>query len=55
MGIQPVGVARLLFWLQRDGQVEDARKLIHRLKRELKFPISEEVIKEAALRADEPI
>jgi len=55
MSIQPVGVARLLFRLQRDGQIEDARKLINRLKVELKFRISEEVIKEASLRAEDPI
>ncbi len=55
MSIQPVGVARILFRLQRDGQIEDARKLINRLKRELKFRISEDVIKEASLKAGEPI
>ncbi len=55
MSIQPVGVARLLFRLQRDGQIEDARKLINRLKKELKFRISDDVIKEASLKAEDPI
>ncbi len=55
MSIQPVGVARILFRLQRDGQIEDAGKLINRLKRELKFRISEDVIKEASLKAEEPM
>jgi hypothetical protein len=55
MSIQPVGVARILFRLQRDGQIEDAGKLINRLKRELKFRISEDVIKEASLKTEEPI
>ncbi len=55
MSIQPVGVARLLFRLQRDGHIADARKLINRLKKELKFRISEDVIKEASLKAEEPI
>lgn len=55
MSIQPVGVARLLFRLQRDGHIEDARKLINQLKKELKFRISEDVIKEASLKAEDPI
>jgi len=55
MSIQPVGVARLLFRLQLDGHIEDARKLINKLRRELKFRISEDVIKEASLKAQEPI
>jgi predicted nucleic acid-binding protein len=55
MGIQPVGVARLLFRLERDGQVEDAGKLIKRLQKELKFRISKKVVDEARLRSEEPI
>jgi len=48
-------VARLLFRLERDGEIEDARKLIKRLKKELRFRISEDVIKEASRKAEEPI
>lgn len=55
MGIATVGIARLLFRLERDGHIEDARKLIKKLERELKFRISKEVIEEARLKSDQPI
>ena len=55
MSIQPVGVARLLFRLEREGHIEDARKLITRLRKELSFRISENVVEEASRKAEEPI
>lgn len=55
MGITTIGVARLLFRLERDGQIEDADKLIKKLEKELKFRISQEVVEEARIKSDEPI
>jgi predicted nucleic acid-binding protein len=55
MRIQPVGVARLLFRLERDGHIADAEMLIKKLKKELRFRISENVMKEARFKAEEPI
>jgi predicted nucleic acid-binding protein len=55
MRIQPIGVARLLFRLERDGQIESAALLIARLKKELRFRISAELVEEARAKAEEPI
>jgi len=55
MGITTIGVARLLFRFERDGQIEDANKLIKKLEKELRFRISKEVVEEARLKSDEPI
>jgi hypothetical protein len=55
MGITTIGVARLLFRLERDGHVKDAAKLIEKLERELKFRISKEVVEEARVKSYKPI
>jgi predicted nucleic acid-binding protein len=55
MSIQPVGVARLLFRLSVEGDANDPRHLIQKLRRDLGFRISNLVIQEAAAKASEPI
>ena len=55
MGINTVGIARLLFRLEREGHVNDAAKLIQKLEGELKFRISKAVVEEARLRSEDPI
>jgi predicted nucleic acid-binding protein len=55
MGITPIGVARLLFRLERDGHIEDANKLIKKIQKELKFRISKKVVEEARQKSEEPI
>lgn len=55
MSIQPVGLARLLFRMEREGHIDDARKLITKLRKELSFRISEKVVEEAHRKAEEPI
>ncbi len=55
MSIQPVGVARLLFRLNVDGDADDPRRLIRKLQRDLNFRISNPVIQEASAKRWEPI
>lgn len=55
MSIQPIGVARLLFRLNADGDADDPRRLIQKLRRDLDFRISNLVIQEASAKASEPI
>lgn len=55
MSIKPVGIARLLFRIELDGQIDDAAALIQKLRVGLRFRISEDVLIEARTRAEEPI
>jgi predicted nucleic acid-binding protein len=55
MSIKPIGVARLLFRLNIDGDAEDPHRLIRKLQRDLNFRISNLVIEEALAKATEPI
>lgn len=55
MGIQPVGVARILFRLSVDGDAGNPYDLIRKLQRDLDFRISNLVIQDAAEKAAEPI
>lgn len=55
MGIQPIGVARLLFRLSVDGDADAPHRLIQKLRRDLGFRISPLVVQEAAEMALEPI
>lgn len=55
MSMQPIGVARLLFRLNADGDADDPYRLIQKLESDLNFRISNLVIQEAAAKASEPI
>jgi predicted nucleic acid-binding protein len=55
MSIQPVGVARLLFRMNVEGDADDPRRLIQKLRRDLDFRISNLVIQEASAKASQPI
>jgi predicted nucleic acid-binding protein len=55
MSFTPVGTARLIFRLHLEGYAENPWKLIRRLRRDLKFRISDSLVLEAQDRAPEPI
>jgi hypothetical protein len=55
MGRKPVGTLRLLARLNLQGQASDPRTLVDRLRRDVGFRVSEEVVTQAIAMAPEPI
>ncbi len=53
--LKVVGTIRLLARLNRDGLAEEPMPLIRKLRRDLGFRVSDEVVREAIARAAEPI
>ncbi len=54
-GLKPVGTVRILARLHLEDRAADTRKLVKKLRRDLNFRVSEEVIREAIMQAHEPI
>ena len=55
LGLKCVGTVRLLARLSLEGQAEEPNALVRRLRRDLSFRISEEVVRQAIAMALEPI
>jgi len=55
MGIRPVGTARLLARLHLDGLADEPRRLVDKLRNDLDFRISGDVIEDAIARSRETI
>lgn len=55
MGRKPVGTLRLLARLNLQGQASDLRTLVDKLRRDVGFRVSEEIVTEAFAMAPEPI
>jgi predicted nucleic acid-binding protein len=55
MGLKAVGTVRLLARLNRQGDAEETKVLVRKLRRDLRFRISERVVQEAIGMASEPI
>ncbi len=54
-GLTPVGTARVLARLHLEGQAGDPTALVRKLRRDLSFRISQEVVDEAIALAAKPI
>ena len=54
-GLTPVGTARVLARLHLEGQADDTAALIRKLRRDLRFRISQQVVDEAIAPAAKPI
>jgi predicted nucleic acid-binding protein len=55
MGIEPVGTMRLIARLHLEGLAGEPRALARKLRKDLRFRISDSVIEDALLRAPEVI
>jgi predicted nucleic acid-binding protein len=54
-GLTPVGTVRLLARLHLEGQADETAALVRKLRRDLRFRISQQVIDEAIALAAKPI
>jgi predicted nucleic acid-binding protein len=54
-GLRSVGTLRLIARLHLEGYAGEPRALIEKLRRDVKFRIAEDVIREALAKAHEPI
>jgi hypothetical protein len=54
-GLTPVGTLRLLARLNLEGHAPEVKALVHKLRRELGFRVSEAVVQEALAMAPKPI
>jgi predicted nucleic acid-binding protein len=50
-GLTPCGTVRLLARLRQDGYAEDTWILVHRLRRELRFRVGDDVVEKAIASA----
>jgi hypothetical protein len=55
MGRKPVGTLRLLARLNLQGQASDLRTLVDKLRRDVGFRVSKEIVAQAIAMAPEPI
>jgi len=55
MGLKPVGTLRILARLSSEDLAPELRFLVRKLQRDLRFRVSEEVIRQAIATAAEPI
>jgi len=55
LGLKPVGTVRILARLHLEDRAGDTRELVKKLRRDLKFRVSEDVIRDAIVQAHEPI
>jgi predicted nucleic acid-binding protein len=55
MGIKPVGTIRILARLNIEGLASDPHDLVDKLRRDLAYRITTNVVQQAIARADEPI
>ncbi len=55
LGLRCVGTVRLLARLNREGRAAEPRALVRKLRRDLRFRVSEEVLERAIEMAGEPI
>ncbi|MBZ5562546.1 MAG: hypothetical protein LAP13_08995 [Acidobacteriia bacterium] len=54
-GFKSVGTVRLLARLHLEGRADEPRALVHKLRHDLRFRVSERVVEEAIAMAPEPI
>lgn len=55
MGVKPVGTLRLLARLSLEGRASDVRSMVRKLRRDLRFRVSDDLIERALDAASEPI
>ncbi len=55
MGLKCVGTVRLLARLSLEGQAPEAKPLVRKLRHDLRFRVTEQVVEEAIAIAEEPI
>jgi len=55
LGLRTVGTVRILARLHLEDRAGETRELVKKLCRDLKFRVTEEVIREAIMQAHEPI
>ena len=55
LGLKCVGTVRLLARLDREGRAHNARDLVRKLRRDLRFRVSDDVVEKAIALAGEPI
>jgi uncharacterized protein len=55
MGLTPVGTVRILARLNQDGLAAEPKSLVRKLRRDLRFRVSDRVVEEAIAIAPEPI
>ena len=55
MGRKVIGTVRILARLNREGRLPDARVLVRKLRRDLNFRVSDQILEQAIAKADEPI
>lgn len=55
MGHKVVGTVGILARLNLEGRAPDVNTLVRKLRRDLRFRVSDEVLKQAIAKADEPI
>ena len=55
MGQKPIGTLAILARLERDGQAPELARMVSKLRRDLHFRVSDELVKQAIETAAEPI
>lgn len=55
LGLKPVGTVRLLARLHLEGRAEETMTLVRKLRRDLTFRVSDEIVGAAITQAHEPI
>jgi predicted nucleic acid-binding protein len=55
LGLKPIGTVRILARLHTEDRAGDTGKLVSKLNRDLRFRVTEEVIRSAIAQAHEPI
>jgi len=55
MGLRPVGTVQILARLHREDQAEETAGLVRKLRRDIAFRVTDEIVKLAIARAVEPI
>lgn len=55
MGLQPIGTVRLLARLHAEEYAPETRMLIQKLRQDLGFRVSDDIIEGAILKASDPI
>ena len=55
LGLKPVGTVRILARLNLEGEADETVKLIRKLRTELRFRVTEEIVAQAIAIAAEPI
>jgi len=55
LGLKPVGTVRILARLNLEGQADETAKLVRKLRSDLRFRVTEEIVAQAVALAGEPI